>query len=143
MFLRDLQKKFGGECVGEVVHPLSGVGSIERASPTDITFLANPKYRAALATSHAGAVIIGPIDHNITDKPKLLVKNPYAVFAQVAQLFSPPSTFAAGIHANAVVGIGTKIAASAKVLRFFILCIHTELRGMASTPHAGNGSPSS
>ncbi len=118
MFLRDLQLKFGGECVGEVSRPLTGVGTVERASDADITFLANPKYRAALAMTRAGAVIVSDKERNATTKPRLVVANPYAYFAKVAQLFSPPMAFAPGVHPSAVIAATARVAASASIAEF-------------------------
>ena len=62
MFLRDIISRLGGEAIGEVAHPLNGVGTVESSGNTHITFLANPKYRAALAHTGAGAVIVGTKD---------------------------------------------------------------------------------
>ena len=78
MFLRDIISALGGEAIGEVGLPLAGVGTIENADATQITFLANPKYRTALARSDAGAVIVGSIDRDITSKPRIIAANPYA-----------------------------------------------------------------
>jgi hypothetical protein len=41
MYMRDLQKILGGDAVGEVNQPLTGVGTIRSATSTQITFLAN------------------------------------------------------------------------------------------------------
>ena len=118
MLLRDLQLKFGGECVGEVTRSLTGVGTIERATESEITFLANPKYRAALTVTHAGAVILGETERDATTKPRIVVSNPYAYFAKVAQLFAPALSFAPGIHASAVVSATATIHASASIAEF-------------------------
>jgi UDP-3-O-[3-hydroxymyristoyl] glucosamine N-acyltransferase len=118
MYLRDLQSNFGGECVGEVPHPLIGVGTLENAQERHISFLANPKYRAALAGTHAAAVIVAPKDRDLTLKPRIVVDNPYAFFAKVAQLFHPAPAFAAGVHASAVVAKSSNIAASASIAEF-------------------------
>ncbi len=118
MLLRDLQLKFGGECLGEVTRPLMGVGTIERATESEITFLANPKYRAALAVTLAGAVILSEKECDATTKPRLIVSNPYAYFARVAQLFSPSISFAPGVHASAVVSATARVAASASIAEF-------------------------
>jgi UDP-3-O-[3-hydroxymyristoyl] glucosamine N-acyltransferase len=118
MNLRDLQLKFGGEIIGEVLQPIGAVGTLERAGDTHITFLANPKYRSALASSLAGAVILSPKDRDATDKPRIITDNPYAYFARVAQLFSPRLTHAVDVHALAVVDPSARIAASASIAEF-------------------------
>jgi UDP-3-O-[3-hydroxymyristoyl] glucosamine N-acyltransferase len=118
MNLRDLQLKFGGEIIGELLQPIVGVGTLERATESHITFLANPKYRSTLAATQAGAVILSPKDRDATYKPRIITDNPYAYFARVAQLFSPPPTYAAGIHAMAVVDSSATIAATASIAAF-------------------------
>ena len=118
MFLRDLVSTLGGEAIGEVGTPLTGVGTIESARENQITFLANPKYRSALGRTTAGAVIVGLKDRDITSKPRIVAANPYAYFARVAQLFSPVVPRAGGVHANAVVYAGATIAASAFIAEF-------------------------
>jgi UDP-3-O-[3-hydroxymyristoyl] glucosamine N-acyltransferase len=118
MFLRDLQLKFGGEAIGEVSAPINGVGTLEGAAPSHITFLANPRYRAALGASKAGAVILAAKDRDATAAPRIVVANPYAYFAKVAQLFSPARQFPAGVHPSAVVASSARIHASASIAEF-------------------------
>ena len=57
--LRQIVGRLGGEAVGEPAAPLTGVATLDSAGPRDIAFLANPRYRAKLATTRAGAVILG------------------------------------------------------------------------------------
>ncbi|MEO8101028.1 MAG: UDP-3-O-(3-hydroxymyristoyl)glucosamine N-acyltransferase [Betaproteobacteria bacterium] len=118
MYLRDLQARLGGEIVGEVKQPLAGVGTIGSAVATEITFLANPRYRSQLAETRAGAVIVGIADRDATSLPRLVVANPYACFARVAQLFNPPPAYPGGIHPTAIIGAGTRIAESASIAEY-------------------------
>src|SRR5258706_3033203 len=118
MFLRDLIHKLGGEAVGEVDQPVHSVGNIDNADARQITFLANPKYRAALASTRAGAVIVSPGDRDVTSKPRIVAANPYAYFARVAQLFSPPPQVRPGVHPGAVVHASASIAATAEIAEF-------------------------
>ena len=118
MFLRDIISKLGGEAIGEVGRPLLGVGTVAGAADTQITFLANPKYRAALATTDAAAVIVGANDRDATSKPRIVANNPYAYFARAAQLFQPSTVVAGGVHASAVIHAGATIASSAYIAEF-------------------------
>ena len=118
MFLRDIISKLGGEAIGEVGRPLLGVGTVAGAADTQITFLANPKYRAALATTDAAAVIVGANDRDATSKPRIVANNPYAYFARAAQLFQPSTVVAGGVHASAVIHTGATIASSAYIAEF-------------------------
>jgi UDP-3-O-[3-hydroxymyristoyl] glucosamine N-acyltransferase len=125
MRLSDIQSKLGGELHGDGQTAISAVGTLERAGATDIAFLANPKYRRALDQTQAGAVIVSPKERDATDKPRIVIDNPYAYFAKVAQLFSPRTTFQAGVHASAVVHVTAKIAASASIAEFVSIGANT------------------
>ena len=118
MYLRDLISKLGGEAVGEVSVPLTGVGTLEKADVSLISFLANPKYRRALDVTNAGAVIVAPSERGATQKPRIVVDNPYAYFARVAQLFAPRSSHVAGIHASAVIAATAVVSPSASIAEF-------------------------
>ena len=118
MFLRDFISELGGEAIGEVAQPLVGVGTLERASGQHISFLANAKYRRSLASTQAGAVILAPSDRDSSDLPRIVVDNPYAYFARVAQLFTPRPMHTAGVHASAVIAPSAKVAATASVAEF-------------------------
>lgn len=118
MYLRDLNKRLGGEVVGEVTQPLAGVGTISSADPMQITFLANPRYRSELSGTRAGAVIVGLQDRDLTSLPRIVVANPYAYFARVAQLFNPPQTYKSGIHPSAVIGADARVAQNASIAEF-------------------------
>lgn len=118
MYMRDLQKAVGGEAVGEVEQPLTGVGTIRSATPTNVTFLANQRYRSDLAASRAGAVILGNADRELTSLPRLVVANPYACFARVAQLFNPPPFYTRGIHPSAIVHADAQVPESASLAEY-------------------------
>lgn len=92
------QTKLVGD--GDLV--IKGVNALDSATGDQLSFLANRKYDAQLATSRAGAVII-PADVK-TSKPALISKNPYADFVKILTLFAPPVPVPeVGIHRSAVV----------------------------------------
>lgn len=118
MQLADIQRKLGGEQIGEVTLPLTGVGALDTAGADKISFLANPKYAPRLQSTRAAAVILGEKDRDRTQLPRLVVANPYAYFARVAQLFVTPKPQVAGIHASAIVHSGAQVASTATVAEF-------------------------
>ena len=118
MYLRDLQQKLGGEVIGEVNAPLAGVGTIASADRSKITFLANPKYRAELAATRAGAVIVGVKDRDVTSMPRIVAANPYAYFARVAHLFYPLPVIRPVIHPSAAIHADARVAESAAIAEF-------------------------
>lgn len=118
MNLKDLTRKLGGEAIGEVASPLTGVGTLEGADARQITFLANPKYRSALAQTRAGAVIVGEADRDATTMARIVADNPYAYFARVAQLFAPVALSPPGIHPSACIDATAQIAPGASIAEF-------------------------
>ena len=93
----------GTAALGDGSVSVTRVGTLERAGPGDIAFLANPRYRAQLAGTRASAVIVAPADAPHTPLPKLVSSNPYATFAAVAQILMPAAPVVPGIHASAQV----------------------------------------
>jgi len=113
--LAQIVAKLGGEAVGEVAEPLTGVATLDSACPAEIAFLANPNYRGRLATTRAGAVILGPGDRDAVRVPCIVTENPYAYYARTVGLFHPERQPRPGIHATAQVAPGARVAASAEV----------------------------
>jgi UDP-3-O-[3-hydroxymyristoyl] glucosamine N-acyltransferase len=94
---------------------IHGVATLEDADATSISFLSNARYRARLATTRAGAVIVAPRDAQSTPLPKLLTDNPYAVYARVATIFYPPAAAVPGVHPTAIIAATARVAASATI----------------------------
>ncbi len=113
--LADLATAVGAELAGDGEVRIRGVATLERAGPDQIAFLANPRYRAQLAGSLAGAVIVAPAERDTGSQPRLLTANPYACYARVAQLLHPVPRPPAGIHPSAVVADDARIADDAAV----------------------------
>jgi UDP-3-O-[3-hydroxymyristoyl] glucosamine N-acyltransferase len=113
--LADLARDAGASLDGDGDLLIERVGTLENASGGAIAFLANPKYRAQLATTRASAVIVSPEAAASTSLPKLVSGNPYATFAKVAALLHASARPPAGRHPTAVVDATAKIAASASI----------------------------
>jgi UDP-3-O-[3-hydroxymyristoyl] glucosamine N-acyltransferase len=91
------------------------VATIDSAGPAQITFLANPRYRAKLADSRAGAVIVGRGDRDVVSSPRIVADNPYAYYARTVALFHPEPPATPGIHATAVIDASAIVAPSAEI----------------------------
>ncbi|MGD9904373.1 MAG: UDP-3-O-(3-hydroxymyristoyl)glucosamine N-acyltransferase [Vicinamibacterales bacterium] len=102
MQLSELAERLGAVLDGDGTIEVHRVAGIEQAGPGDVTFLANPKYAAALGATRATAVILDP---SAPPAPcaMLRVANPYLAFARAAQAFAPPRTVPPGVHPTAVV----------------------------------------
>jgi UDP-3-O-[3-hydroxymyristoyl] glucosamine N-acyltransferase len=111
--LAELAARCGGEVRGDAGLRVSGVATIQNATPGNIVFLANPHYRRFLATTGASAVILGPEDADACPLPMLVTPNPYLLYAKVATLLTPAAVAQHGVHAAAYVSPQASVAASA------------------------------
>jgi UDP-3-O-[3-hydroxymyristoyl] glucosamine N-acyltransferase len=97
MKLRELAERLGCRLEGDGEIDIAGVAAIQEAGPADLTFLANPKYAALLATTRAAAVIAR--DDVAAGRSAILrAEDPYLAFARAVGLFAPAWRPAAGIH---------------------------------------------
>lgn len=102
MTLADLAVRLGAELRGDGDIEISGVRGIEEAGPSEITFIANPKYAALVHKTQAAAVLVNP-DFPEVSVSTLRLANPYLAFAQALGFFYQPPAYAPGIHPTAVV----------------------------------------
>ena len=121
MNLRDIVARLGGEAVGEVAAPLTGVATLDSAGPADIAFLANPKYRSRLATTRAGAVILGPGDRGAATMPCIVTDNPYAYYARAVGLFHPEPAPTPGIDPTARVDATAQVEAGVEIGPYVVI----------------------
>ena len=101
--LADLSDRFGLELRGDGNHEVNGVGTLSRARPDDVSFLANRGYRKQLKSTCAGAVILQSADAQDCPVNCLLSEHPYASYARVAALFEHKPAMVPGIHRSAVI----------------------------------------
>jgi UDP-3-O-[3-hydroxymyristoyl] glucosamine N-acyltransferase len=119
--LRQIVERLGGEAVGEPAAPLTGVATLDSAGPREIAFLANPRYRAKLATTRAGAVIVGRGDRDAACMPRIVSDNPYAYYARTVALFHPAPEAVPGVHPTAQVDRTARVDAGAEVGPFAVI----------------------
>jgi UDP-3-O-[3-hydroxymyristoyl] glucosamine N-acyltransferase len=73
---------------GESDTIVNGVNGINEAGPGDLTFVHNPKYATAIATTKAAAIILDE-DTDRAGKPALRTDQPYLAFAGALRIFAP------------------------------------------------------
>ncbi|HEX7048397.1 MAG TPA: UDP-3-O-(3-hydroxymyristoyl)glucosamine N-acyltransferase [Gammaproteobacteria bacterium] len=113
--LAELAKLGGAELRGPSDFAISGVATLDAAGAAEIAFLANPKYRASLSRSRAGAVILAEADAGEWNGPALVTANPYLAFARIAACFAPADSMATGVHPAAAVDESASVHESATV----------------------------
>jgi len=123
--LGELARRLECPVEGDAAIEIRRVAKIEDAGPGDLTFLANPKYAAKLATTKASAVIMNG-DATVSPNevaPCAVIRSasPYLTFARAAQVLSPSAAPAAGIHALASVAADAFVDPSATVGAFAVI----------------------
>jgi UDP-3-O-[3-hydroxymyristoyl] glucosamine N-acyltransferase len=99
---------------------IAGVASLEHAGPGDLTFYANPRYRALLDTTRASAIIMDDSAPQIR-QPTLRTAHPYFAFARALSLFYAPLPPAPGVSPlasiadNVALGVDVSIGAFVRI----------------------------
>lgn len=119
MKLSEIAERLGGTLEGDGRLEIAAVAGLKEAGPGDLSFLANPKYAAQVATTKAAAVIV-PSDWDRPAKCALVrVQNSDQAFALAAEFFHEPVPAPApGIHPTAVVAGSAKFGAGVSIGAF-------------------------
>ena len=113
--LGDIASRLGGRIAGDPRTQIRQVGTLERAGRDEIAFLANPKYRAKLAATRAGAVILSAENEGLTSLPRIVTEQPYVYFARLSQLLNPLVSQPAGVHPSAIVSPQARLGAGVSI----------------------------
>lgn len=84
----ELAEKLGGEVEGDVTARLVDVRGLDDAGPEHLSFLANPRYVRKLASTRAGAVLVGR-DTDAAGRTVIRCDDPYVAFARALAEFHP------------------------------------------------------
>ncbi|GAB4348427.1 MAG: UDP-3-O-(3-hydroxymyristoyl)glucosamine N-acyltransferase [Immundisolibacter sp.] len=115
MHLRELAARLGVAYDGDGGRQLRGVATLAKAGPQQLSFFANRRYRAQLAASSAGAVVLAPADRVLFGGAVLLSDNPYLTFARAAALLHPPACLPPQRHPQACVHPQARIGAEVRI----------------------------
>lgn len=125
--LGELATRFGCELVGNPETTVTHVATLGEAGPGAVCFFANEGYRGDLLDTGASAVILKASDADDCPVNALVSRNPYAVYARVAELLHPQAAHVPGVHPSAVVDKSARIAASAHVAALAYVGAHSEI----------------
>ncbi|MGO1071490.1 UDP-3-O-(3-hydroxymyristoyl)glucosamine N-acyltransferase [Lysobacter sp. CA199] len=112
---RELAERFSLGLHGDADARVDGVGTLAKAAPGQLAFLANPKYRAQLADSRATVVVMREDDATGYAGTALIARDPYSAFAKISALFDPRPVRAPGIHALAVIDPSAQVSPDAHI----------------------------
>lgn len=125
--LSDIISRLGGELRGNDI-AVKRIAPGDQAGVDDITFLANPKYKAAVLESSAGAVIVSAkAADDFAGRNLIVADDPYLYFARVARLFHPVPKAVAGIHPSAIVEHSAVVPASCEIGAHAYIGVNTVL----------------
>jgi UDP-3-O-[3-hydroxymyristoyl] glucosamine N-acyltransferase len=135
MKLGELATRLGAELRGDAELEVTGVKGIEEAGPTEVTFVANPRYAALARKTMAAAVLVEPGFQEIA-AATLRLQNPYLAFSRALALFYQPPAYAAGIHSTAVIDPTAQIGPNAHIGAYVVVGTSVRLGAHATLlPH--------
>ncbi len=115
--LGELAKLTLSELKGNADHIINGVDELESATPSDISFFSNTKYREFLSKTNAGAICVDRKEAIISGKNYLISDNPSDTFQKLLSLFIPTSDASGflGIHSSAVIHSSVQIGKDVQI----------------------------
>jgi UDP-3-O-[3-hydroxymyristoyl] glucosamine N-acyltransferase len=108
--LKELADAIDGVVDGDATIEIDSINTPAEALSGQITFLSDSRYKKELQNTSASAVILREEDRSACPVTAVIVTNPYAAYAAVANLLYPTQREIAGIHPTAVVDDSSDIA---------------------------------
>jgi UDP-3-O-[3-hydroxymyristoyl] glucosamine N-acyltransferase len=135
MKLSDLAAALQVELRGDGAIEITGVAGMEKAGPTQLTFLANPKYAHKVRSTQAAAVLVTqPVDG--LPAAQLISSNPYLDFARALALFYQPPRPAPGVHPTASIAPSARIGQNPSIGPFAVVGDNVSIgRNAVLRPH--------
>ena len=130
MKLVDLADRLHCRLEGSGDAEISGVNSLERAGPDQLSFLSNRKYTPLLKKTRAGAVLVSE-DFGPIGIPALRCEDPYLTFAKAIEIFYQPPRPAVAVHPTAVVASSAKIGKDASIGPYVVIGEDVEIGARA------------
>ena len=130
--LKEIADLVGGEVIGEDQVLITGIHSLLDASPGEISFFSDPRYKESLKETKASAILVSTFT-DLYAGPQVVVPNPALAYARVATLFAPtPPRFSgksekAFIHKSAKIGEDVSIYPFVYVGEEAVIGDHTTL----------------
>ncbi|MGL5963002.1 MAG: UDP-3-O-(3-hydroxymyristoyl)glucosamine N-acyltransferase [Fusobacteriaceae bacterium] len=117
MKLAEITEKVAGVLDGDGELEITGISGLAEAGEGDLSFLANSKYAALLASSRASAVIVSEDWDGESPSALVRVKSPDKAMALAAALLGPPCgpVVEVGVHRSAVVSEQARVDPTARI----------------------------
>jgi UDP-3-O-[3-hydroxymyristoyl] glucosamine N-acyltransferase len=113
----------GGRLIGDASIRVMGVAPLDRATPSDLSFLAAPRYTQMFETSNAGAVLISP---ELAESPgrcaaRVIIERPQEALLALLPRFHRPTPAEPGVHASAILGRGVTLGAGVSIAPYAVI----------------------
>ena len=117
--LASIVAALGGELHGDSAVEITGLAPLETATPSQLSFLSNPRYQQQLLASQAACVIVAPAmqEAALVRGACIVTDQPYVYFAKLTQLWKQgrDPQIKASIHPSAVVDAEATVHPSATI----------------------------
>ncbi|MCK5644274.1 MAG: UDP-3-O-(3-hydroxymyristoyl)glucosamine N-acyltransferase [Gammaproteobacteria bacterium] len=100
----------GGLVEGESDQSITGVNTLAKAGETELSFLANQRYKGGLSTCRAAAVLLSKDEENTSGCCVIRVADPYLAFARLQRHFYPEPKASGSRHSSAVIDPSADLA---------------------------------
>ncbi|HTR79290.1 MAG TPA: UDP-3-O-(3-hydroxymyristoyl)glucosamine N-acyltransferase [Gemmatimonadaceae bacterium] len=112
-----------GELVGNPETAITAIAPLDRATASDLSFLAAPKYARQLESTNAGVVLIAP---ELATAPgdvraRVIVARPHeALLGLLPRLYRAPAR-EAGVSPSAIIGRGARLGSAVRIGPFAVI----------------------
>lgn len=128
MKLSDIAGRLNGEVQGDGTVEITGLSALDDATDGDLSFLANPRYAAAVSTTKASAVLVGADWEGESAAAIVRVANADRAFAQAAELLGPdPIRFEPGVHPSACIAESVQLGEGVHVGPHCVIAEHVSI----------------
>lgn len=138
MRLKEIAKKCAARLRGDGETEISGIETLENASPSDLSFLANSRYDRSMRTSRAGAIFVSEDVELPQTGNFLIVPDPSSAFQQMVEHFCKemPTGFS-GVHETAVIHPSAKVSGNVTIAPYAVIDARATIgSGTTIGPHA-------
>lgn len=113
--LSEIVEALGGTVDGDPLTKIERVGSLTSAQSNQIAFVSSDKYLKLIDQCKASAFVLKQAHASYTDKPKIIVDNPYAYFAKISSFLNPKPKTPLGISDKAFISDSATVPASCSI----------------------------
>jgi UDP-3-O-[3-hydroxymyristoyl] glucosamine N-acyltransferase len=124
--------------VGDGSVVVTGVAPLDRASPSDLSFLGAAKYASLFASSRAGVVLVLPqlADAPGTTPARVIVDRPQEALLTLLPRFHRVAAPVPGVHPTAVLGTSARVGAGVSIGPYAVIGDGAEIgNGTVVGPH--------